>query len=269
MAMLFLFRFSLASGCTYERVVNDTWDQIRPGGDQQTRASANARVERDQQDNRRETGFAIRLTTFEGDNALKQARDFAEDVREKTNMPELWLGDDEAGKVHVYRGRYMDPEGLAAMADLRQTRMIRLDGRRRFSDAQVVSLSRELAKPDPDTGATPAMNLQRQFGQGLWSLQIAVFNELHGPNYKKAAEAAAAELRSEGYEAFYHHGPRSSSVTVGLFTYDEAWVSTPGQQDSYSPRIRDLQQDFPHTMFNGQPLKDDDMEQPSQLVILR
>lgn len=267
--MLGLFICMLAVGCTYETVVSDTWDQLRPDQGMRAGASANAKVEQDDAGDGRDIGFAIRLASFEGGGAMDEARDFADNVRGKTNMPGLWFADDGAGKVTVYRGRYMDPQGLAVMADLRQTRMIQIDGRQRFADAQVVSLSQELAPPNPETGATADMNLQRYFGKELWSLQVAIFNELYGSDYHKAAERAAAELRKKNFQAYYHHGPRSSSVTIGLFTYDEAWVRTPGQQDSYSPLIRQLQEQYPYTMFNGQPVRDGNIEQPSQLVILR
>jgi hypothetical protein len=53
---------------------------------------------------------------------------------------------------------------------------------------------------------------------GYWTLHVAVFYS-EGPitNPRYLAEEYCRELREQGVEAYYHHGPTRSSVYVGLF----------------------------------------------------
>jgi hypothetical protein len=48
-----------------------------------------------------------------------------------------------------------------------------------------------------------------------WTLVVADFIEI--PNRKEAAVEAVREARRLGYEAYYYHGPSSSSVCVGAW----------------------------------------------------
>jgi len=113
------------------------------------------------------------------------------------------------------------------------------------------------------------LNLRRY--PGMYSLQIAVYDKDYGPNFRDAAEQAARTLRKQGQEAYYYHGPNRSMVTLGLFDYDTAFDSVPGRQDTYSQRVRALQEKYPHNLLNGRtiieksPGKPDSI-QPSFLV---
>ena len=90
---------------------------------------------------------------------------------------------------------------------------------------------------------------------------IKAFNESdNGPNrtalrelaeFRKAAEAAAIELRRGGELAFYYHGPERSTVTVGLFTQKDLNDGTGGESDD----LREARQKHPSALVNGMGLR--------------
>lgn len=70
-----------------------------------------------------------------------------------------------------------------------------------------------IASPDPE--APPEWNLGNTPGRMYWSLQIAAFRD--NPLRKKAAVEAVRDLRKQGIEAYYFHGPTISSVCIGAW----------------------------------------------------
>ena len=79
------------------------------------------------------------------------------------------------------------------------------------------------------------------------SLQVAVFA---GDETKRRSDAEryCARLRGEGHEAYYYHGRRVSSVTIGAFTSRDFNLDT----GMVSPRLERLQEQFPHNLYNGE-----------------
>jgi hypothetical protein len=78
--------------------------------------------------------------------------------------------------------------------------------------------ARPISDPATHVG-DPAYDLKR--AEGVYTLLVAAFENT--PEFyerKQAAAAYAAELRSKGYEAYYHHGRVASEVTVGSFGPD-------------------------------------------------
>jgi hypothetical protein len=69
--------------------------------------------------------------------------------------------------------------------------------------------------------------------------------------FRKAAEAAAIELRRGGELAFYYHGPERSTVTVGLFTQKDLNDGTGGESDD----LREARQKHPSALVNGMGLR--------------
>jgi hypothetical protein len=69
--------------------------------------------------------------------------------------------------------------------------------------------------------------------------------------FRRHAEQAVVQLRREGEQAFYYHGPTNSSVTIGLFGDDDFDVQTRME----SPRLRSLRQRHPHNLLNGMGIK--------------
>ncbi len=116
-------------------------------------------------------------------------------------------------------------------------------GRRLFIAARMVR------EPLPSVGR-PEWNLEN--ADGLYTLQVAAFEATpKQPNFKQAAVDCAAQLRGKGYEAYYHHGPSNSEVTVGTFGAS-AVIRRKGKPE-YSPEVRALQRKerFRYHLTNG------------------
>ncbi len=116
-------------------------------------------------------------------------------------------------------------------------------GRRLFLAARMVP------KPLPDVGHSE-WNLENVDGE--YSLQVAVF--FPSPEIrdrKKAAVDYVAKLRKKHYDAFYHHGPSASIVTVGVFGRNA--VRERGGRLDYGDEVRALQrkENFVYNLTNG------------------
>lgn len=267
--MLCLVMLALgAIACEVEkRVVRDGW------GDLRSMAQPNAR--KDSMRNREGAttepasapqGWAILLESFEGPNASQRARELEQRLRKEAYVPDLWLHA-AGGKVHVVRGRYPLPDVDAAQRDLRQSRMLMLDGLRPYENVQLMPLG--------GAAAANSANPQNPRGwdvklyPGMYTLQIGFYDENFGKDFRDAAEKAVATLRQNGEDAYYYHGPNRSLVTIGLFT-DADFVKE-NNVLVYGPRVRQLQERFKYNLGNGLTLiqKFEDhtsSEQPSFLV---
>jgi hypothetical protein len=170
---------------------------------------------------------------------------------------DVFVMEDPDGSARLYYGRYrrlFDPRtGKDQMparlrADLTLLRELGdSSGRRFFLQALPVRM------PQPDVG-NAAWDLSKV--QASYSLQVAVFEPTGDfMEYKQAAADYCAELRARGYEAYYHHGPASSVVTVGAFGPDAVRNVSDGRvwQTAYSSEVLALQGDelLKYNRLNG------------------
>jgi hypothetical protein len=187
--------------------------------------------------------WAIRLASFAGMDQQNQAQQLVEELK-RMNVDDAWMTDED-GYTHVNRGKFNDPTRPEVQSALRQSRMLKVGNDRPFAAARLVA-----ARPALEISSSD-MDLKRYRDQGLYSLQVAVFDEELGPDYKKYAEQIAADYRKDGDQAFFYHGKYRSMVTIGLFTYDQAWIKRMNVGDAYSEAVLNLQKKFPHNVFNG------------------
>jgi hypothetical protein len=118
-------------------------------------------------------------------------------------------------------------------------------GRRLFAGARRV--------PDikPDEGPR---EWDLRLASGAFTLQIAVFyntEEFH--ERKKAAVEYCKYWRDKGYDAYYYHGPRLSSTTVGIF--QEEAVKQVAGRPVYAENVIAFQKkepEFSWSLQNGQ-----------------
>jgi hypothetical protein len=95
--------------------------------------------------------------------------------------------------------------------------------------------------------------------------------------FRDAAERAVVALRAQGQEAYYYHGPRSSTVTVGLFADEDYMISVRdelGQMQKLprprlSARVRDAMDANPYNLVNGQGVKDGKRDRPQASFLIR
>ena len=218
--------------------------------------------------------WGVLLARYEGRNSHAEARQLIQRLRREADVNDAWAINAPKA-TSVYRGQFADPSTNAAHRTLTHTRRIELDGERPFAHARLSSPHHASAGSE-GAGGDP-MDLAQY--PNYYSLQLGFFDDEHDSDRRRAAEQWAADLRDEEHEAFYYHGPTRSMVTVGLFRYEQAFtaVDDPRGQadqsrvDAYSHRVRQLQEEFPHTLANGRPvyLQDDQgrrEEQPTVLV---
>jgi len=253
LAVLLIWGLPLLFGGCYERVVYDTFDGYRqmsmadgpsPGSPTRPDGTADPRLTRDRD-------WSILIETFTGEKARPEAANLMQRLRYEKAIPDLWVKP-VGEQFHLMRGRYASRDAPPALRDLEQTRMVPLDGERRFGSIELARLSTMAANSD-------SLDARMHQDRGPYSLQVAVF-ELGSPKTSRhAAEGKAAELRKAGHEAFYYHGESRSMVTVGLFSdKDRVPVKTtlPSGKEvfqyAYGPRIKTLQEEFPHNLVNGQ-----------------
>ncbi len=113
---------------------------------------------------------------------------------------------------------------------------------------------------DESAGSMPEFDLRgakARFGtNAIYTLQVGVYGRIERirpsaeemAEYRQAAEQAVAQLRAEGDEAFYYHGPTSSVVSVGIFGEDDH--PTKGERTE-SMRLQAARAKFPHNLLNG------------------
>jgi hypothetical protein len=244
------------------RVVRDGWGGLRELADPKADPVDPRRA-------RQGTRWAIELERFVGNDRFAKAESLAARVRTEAGLPNVRVQDGGAAAI-VIVGPVADPRTEDAQAILQRVRLASLDGMRPYRGAEYRPMAGGLA-----TAMFDPHDL-RQFG-GMYTLQIGFYDSRFGADFREAAEKAVRELRADGDDAYYYHGPNQSLITVGLFSYGEAFVTrenplSPGTSiDAYSEAVRKLQRKYPHNLGNGLTLIERVRgetvgEQPSSLV---
>jgi len=201
--------------------------------------------------------WSIVIATFNGPRHAEFAALGAEKVRTETDLRDIRVQRRGEQQSAVVLGRYTTPADPRAQRDLKRVRETEVDGGTPFAGAFVGPPP----PPRPDQlGAYDLRRVALAQPNAAYSLQIGIYRltdqsaaptpeerrELH-----RAAEAAVRDLRAEGVEAFYQHGPGGSNVAVGLFTEEEHRL-TPGRPPIESDRLKRMRERFPHLLLNGQ-----------------
>lgn len=205
-----------------------------------------------------QAGWTIVIVGFDAKAEGEKAAAALEQVRGVAGLGAAVLEVRGAAAVVTY-GRYASPEDEKARADLKRVKEMVVGGVLPFSGAT-------LAPPlfEAIGGTLPRFdlrNVKAMHGtEAVYTLQIAVYCRLDDVEpsakelgeFRTAAEKAVVELRRTGETAFYYHGPRRSSVTVGLFGTKDYDVRKPRQQ---SVVLMGLRGKYPTNITNGAELK--------------
>ncbi len=240
-----VFAVAAVWGCTYERVVYDGWADFGRLADPKGDAP---QVARPSMPTQTPPAWAIHLYTLGGEHHQAEAAELINQLRATPGLSDLWahVGD---GGTAVYQGRYHSPTDPIAAQDLLLAQSAVINGGRLFEQARLISLDQPADTSQP---LTPSTGYDLRPFAGMYSLQIAYYDDEFGKDFRDAAEQAVTTLRGDGVEAYYYHGPHRSMVTVGLFT-DGDFVQE-GVQRVYGPRIRALQETYPYNLGNGRTL---------------
>ncbi len=192
-------------------------------------------------------GWAILLERVSGPEHQSRANGRAATLARALGRSDVRVRAVSSGSA-VVMGGYAGPDDQRAQEDLRYVKSLSVQGSRPYAMAILVP-------PPVEDGSNPrhslveaAKSLERIYTH---TLQVAVFA---GDESQRRAEAEryCAQLRNQGQEAYYFHGRRVSSVTIGAFTARDFDLST-GQ---VSPRLERLQERFPHNLYNGEVQRD-------------
>lgn len=231
-----------------QRQVRSSWDSLpfdQPTGMRDPRSGGDGRQQV------RAGQWAIPLERFSGGNRHAQARLLMQQISRQARQVDLWIEDFD-GMSTVYAGRFDSANDPRARQMLERVRETEIEGTQPFAHAHLEPLVGQ------DRRAGDALDL-RQYS-GYYTLQVAFFDDAYPGDRRDAAVDYARELREQGHQAYYYHGPNRSLVTVGLFTYQEAFITaddplSPGARvDAYSQRVLDLQKEFPRNIANGYEL---------------
>lgn len=172
-----------------------------PGGSASPMAASE--VVTDDQGNPLTGQFAILCHTFEGRGHEAMARRAKEILIQKNLNQAHILHRDSASLL--YYGYYATH--ARAQADLHKITTLTDRGQRLFPNAKVVNL-------DPaDPPAPPEWDLRN--AKGYFTLVIAAYRD--HPDRKQYAVDAVREARAQGLDAYYYHGPTTSSVCIGAW----------------------------------------------------
>ncbi len=227
----------LTAGCEPEiRVVRSSWDQFP--SDPKPRLTQAPEAYMDPAGGQ---GWAIQLIQLTGNDRHDKARALLEQIRGQTSLAELWI-EDLDNTASIYHGRFESASDPAIRPAMSKIAAIQIGEEKPFNDCQLVPLI-----GDGHVIADP-FDL-RQF-IGYYSLQIGFYDQSFEGDFRAAAEQAVRVLREDGAEAYYYHGPYRSIIAIGVFSYEQAFISA-GTHDTYAPRIRELQEQFPFNLGNG------------------
>jgi hypothetical protein len=193
---------------------------------------------------------------FQGPQRLAHAEQVAASLRQTEGIrpDDVLVLDESNGFTRLYYGTYYRRPGASELPrQLREDLSLLRDfgdpsGQRYFLRALPVR------KPQPDVGR-PEWNLANV--DARYSLQVAAFETSDKLwNFKQAAVDYCEYLRSNGHDAYFHHGASTSVVTIGRFG-PEAVVRDAAGRTYYSPEVLRLQQQelFKHNLVNGGVVK--------------
>jgi hypothetical protein len=196
--------------------------------------------------------WSIVIASFEKQRGGAQAAAMLRQVQRVPGLAGAYL--EERGKALVIGfGRYNDAG--SARRELDKIREMVVEGDRPFRAAALAPpVFEAIAGSIPDHDLR---NVKTIFGKdALYTLQVGVYGKSGGADatqkemaeFRAAAERAVVDLRREGEEAFYYHGPRRSMVTVGVFTAQEYDANDSSRE---SPRLTVLREKYPYNLENG------------------
>lgn len=161
--------------------------------------------------------FTIVLLAFEGPGHVRESKAVRERLAALSRMNGFYLVHEE-NQSALYYGKYSavseaeNPgEARRAQEDLRKLRAVALEnGDRPFDGAVFITM------PTPNPEAPPEWDLRN--AKGVWALEIGSYRG--AADRKQAAVDAVREARRMGLDAYYYHGPTTSSVLVGSFPFE-------------------------------------------------
>ncbi len=204
-------------------------------------------------------GWSVAVFTFRGDERAKESRSVLQYVRTTGRLPEARM-EERGQSVVILVASFEDPQSPEARAELERVRAVKVDDKLPYASAFLAPPVNGVGE-----GRRPEINLLRvkeQQPAALYSFQVAVYGrddikdrpitEDDLRDARHGAEQAALQLRAEGEEAYYYHGPRMSMVTIGVFDITDFDSQMPQFE---SDRLKAVRKRHPLNLYNGKAIK--------------
>jgi len=200
--------------------------------------------------------WSVLLGTFTGEDHLSRAEAFREDVARRFRVfDKAFVQPRRAGSMVVV-GRFASPEDESAQELLGLAKAISgSGGSRPFATAMLVRRTMAVDSGPPKPFDLRVLRQRYPNQRQLYTLQVAVWStlgtrEITPEDVKRSAERYATELRTRGYEAWFHHDPdtETSTVTIGGFGAD----AYDPRSTLYAPEVERLMKAFPAQRLNGE-----------------
>ncbi len=150
------------------------------------------------------------------------------------------------GSSQLFWGRYASVEDASENL-ARAKEYVTPAGVPVFRQAMVVPV------PGKDRPASGTNALALQNARGTYSVLVGVFYDVPKADYvgrRSFAEQYARELRNEGFEVYYFHGPIRSGVTVGSFPSEAVSFTRDASTGAMIPNYSDaIQKVLDHPRF--------------------
>lgn len=184
---------------------------------------------------------------IDGPNHVALARELKSRLVAKSRMPDWYVihGSSDSSLYYGFYRSIDDPRDPAEKRRAEADRM-RIQSLTTPYGEKLVRGGILVPLDAPDPEAPPKWNLTNTPKTAYWSLQIAAFKD--DPHRKEAAVQAVRELRAQGEEAYYYHGPVISSVCIG------AWPREAVKEQGTGLDAKGMSRDDAHTVDPTQPL---------------
>lgn len=212
--------------------------------------------------------YAIRCITLHGPERFRRAEQYAAALKRVHGLrPELVQILSDEDETAVFYGKYRriyesgDTEAYKpdSLKDLETIRGLRLEGSEVWPfilAAMDMLPTWRSSRPEWDLTAA----------EGYWTLHVGVFyNTETMRSRRSAAEEYCRLLREQGEDAYFHHGPAQSSVTVGRFPFgalaevrreDARAGRMTSRLQPVDPALIELQKRHPFALENGHKMVD-------------
>ena len=157
--------------------------------------------------------YTILLHTFSGLDHVRQAKLYRDKTKDLAGWNELEVIHKNSSS-ELYWGKYSSIP--AAESDLKKARTWRVPN----VNQAAFPFPKIMLIPGQEIGM-PEYNLLN-VSEGYWTVLVAIFTDVPskgvvGRDRQKNALVYCDFLRKQGYEAYYHHIPGRSQITVGAF----------------------------------------------------
>jgi len=209
------------------------------------------------------TVWSILLRSIPNREAQHQQMAAAAASAMQASAPDLrgnvWVHSTESGSMILY-GQFPSLEDAHAQSELKWVKQVEVQGRTPYSMAHFAKI--DLGGGGPRQYHEFDLRSLRQKHRAvdpLYTMSVAVWitpgeEREHLAGNKRAAEAYAAQLRAQGYEAYFYHNESLmlSDVTVGKF--DRSHIDS--ESGLFSADIRRVFTQFPKRLNNGEEMID-------------